>query len=126
MLCLYLFPVITPHSHFPENNLSQKNAVISIKPLIIIMDIVKDEEIKRIAMLDGVARCEGIDCEINQSCLRYSAAISESDREWWYFQGKYVDGHCNSYLPNGKSQCLTSSPLSSSAERISHLEYEYY
>jgi len=58
-----------------------------------------------------LAKCEGIACEIAQSCLRFTKQISEGDREWvWYTQGDYADGKCSIYIPNGKKQCLISSP----------------
>lgn len=57
-----------------------------------------------------IAKCEGIACQIKQSCLRFTMQIPEGDREWWYTQGDYADGKCSIYMPNGKKQCLTSSP----------------
>lgn len=70
-----------------------------------------------------IAKCEGIACEIKQSCLRFTMEIPTGDREWWYTQGRYADGKCNIYIPNGKPQCLTSSPPSSLQSPISHGDY---
>jgi len=92
------------------NNLPQINAVISIKPLIIIMDI---------------AKCDGIACEIKQSCLRYTMPIPDGDREWHYTQGDFADNKCSIFIPNGKSQCLTSSQQLSQRSRLSHGDYGY-
>lgn len=70
-----------------------------------------------------IAKCEGIACEIKHSCLRFTLSIPEGDREWWYTQGKYTDGKCDIYIPNGKKQCLTSSPQLLLRSPISHGEY---
>ena len=71
-----------------------------------------------------IAKCEGIACEIKQSCLRYTMQTPDSDREWvWYTQGSYADGKCPIYVPNGKSQCLTSSPPLLLRSPLSHLDY---
>ena len=65
-----------------------------------------------------IAKCEAIACQINHSCMRFTMPIPDGDREWFYTQGHYADGKCNIYVPNGKRQCLTSSPLSSLSSPI--------
>lgn len=49
--------------------------------------------------------------------------IPDGDQEWHYIQGDFADNKCSFYLPNGKSQCLTFSPLLSQQQALSHLDY---
>ena len=65
-----------------------------------------------------IAKCDGIACEINRSCMRFTMPIPDGDREWHYTDGRYADGKCSIQIPNGKRSCLTSSPLSSSSSPI--------
>jgi hypothetical protein len=72
-----------------------------------------------------IAKCEGLACQIKDSCLRFTMQIPEGDREWWYTQGDFSDGKCSIYLPNGKSQCKTSLPPLSSQRSSSRSVYSY-
>jgi hypothetical protein len=72
-----------------------------------------------------IDKCHGIACEIKESCLRFTMKIPEGDREWHYTQGFYADDKCNIYIPNGKCQCLTSSPPLSLPQSLSHLEFGF-
>lgn len=72
-----------------------------------------------------IAKCDRLDCPIKESCLRYTMPIPDCDQEWHYIQGDFADNKCSFYLPNGKSQCLTSSPLLSQRSPLSHGDYGY-
>ena len=72
-----------------------------------------------------IAKCDRLDCPIKESCLRYTMPIPDGDQEWHYIQGDFADNKCSFYLPNGKSQCLTSSPLLSQRSLLSHGDYGY-
>ena len=70
-----------------------------------------------------IAKCDGEDCEIRRSCLRFTMPIPDCDQEWHYIQGDYADGHCSIYIPNGKSQYLSFSQAQRSP--FSHADYGY-